>query len=102
MDLVTVTIFLLISTIAIGKGSDWFTDSLIPIARKLGVSGVSVGLILVSVAVSLPEVLVAGYGALKGHPNLSLGVALGSIICNIGLMTGISALIISNPLEELI
>src|SRR3972149_687976 len=93
MDLVTVTIFLLISTIAIGKGSDWFTDSLIPIARKLGVSGVSVGLILVSVAVSLPEVLVAGYGALKGHPNLSLGVALGSIICNIGLMTGISALV---------
>ena len=93
MDLVTVTIFLLISTIAIGKGSDWFTDSLIPIARKLGVSGVSVGLILVSVAVSLPEILVAGYGALKGHPDLSLGVALGSIICNIGLMTGISALV---------
>ena len=102
MDLVTITVFLLVSTVAIGKGSDWFTDSLIPIARKLGVSGVSVGLILVSVAVSLPEILVAGYGALKGHPDLSLGVALGSIICNIGLMTGISALIISNPLEELI
>ncbi|OGK24178.1 hypothetical protein A3A46_00510 [Candidatus Roizmanbacteria bacterium RIFCSPLOWO2_01_FULL_37_13] len=93
MDLVTITVFLLVSTVAIGKGSDWFTDSLIPIARKLGVSGVSVGLILVSVAVSLPEILVAGYGALKGHPDLSLGVALGSIICNIGLMTGISALV---------
>jgi len=93
MDLVTVTIFLIISTIAIGKGSDWFTDSLIPIARKLGVSGVSVGLILVSVAVSLPEILVAAYGALRGHPDLSLGVALGSIICNIGLMTGVSALV---------
>ncbi|OGK11456.1 hypothetical protein A2954_06295 [Candidatus Roizmanbacteria bacterium RIFCSPLOWO2_01_FULL_37_12] len=93
MDLVIITISLLIGTLAIGKGSDWFTDSLIPIARKLGVSGVSVGLILVSIAVSLPEVLVAGYGAIKGYPNLSLGVALGSIICNIGLMTGISALV---------
>ena len=93
MDLVIISIYLLISTVAIGKGSDWFTDSLIPIARKLGVSGVSVGLILVSIAVSLPEILVAAYGVLSGHPNLSLGVALGSIICNIGLMTGISALV---------
>ncbi|OGK10448.1 hypothetical protein A2767_01165 [Candidatus Roizmanbacteria bacterium RIFCSPHIGHO2_01_FULL_35_10] len=93
MDLVIIAVYLLISTVAIGKGSDWFTDSLIPVARKLGVSGVSVGLILVSIAVSLPEILVAAYGALNGYPNLSLGVALGSIICNIGLMTGISALV---------
>ncbi len=93
MDILIIAVFLLIATLVMGKGSDWFTDSLIPIARKLGVSGVSVGLILVSAAVSLPEILVVGYGALKGHPNLSLGVALGSIICNIGLMTGISALV---------
>lgn len=93
MDLIIIIAFLLIGTAAIGKGSDWFTDSLIPIARRLGVSGISVGLILVSIAVSLPEILVAAYGALQGFPNLSLGVALGSIICNIGLMTGISALV---------
>lgn len=93
MNLVIIAVFLLFATLAIGKGSDWFTDSLIPVARKLGVSGVSVGLILVSVAVSLPEILVAGYGVISGYPNLSLGVALGSIICNIGLMTGISALV---------
>ncbi|OGK14832.1 hypothetical protein A3I50_03010 [Candidatus Roizmanbacteria bacterium RIFCSPLOWO2_02_FULL_37_9] len=93
MDLVIIILFLLIGTVIIGKGTDWFTDSLIPVARKLGVSGVAVGLILVSVAVSLPEILVAGYGALQGYPNLSLGVALGSIICNIGLMTGLSALV---------
>ncbi len=93
MNLLVIGIFLLLSILAIGKGSDWFTDSLIPVARKLGVSGISVGLILVSVAVSLPEILVAMYGVIKGYPNLSLGVALGSIICNIGLMTGFSALI---------
>ena len=92
MDLVIVVIFLLLSTLAIGKGSDWFTDSLIPVARKLGVSGLTVGLILVSVAVSLPEILVAAYAVLRGYPNMSLGIVLGSIICNIGLMTGLSAL----------
>lgn len=92
MELLVVLTFLFLGILAIGKGSDWFTDSLIPIARKLGISGISVGLILVSVAVSLPEILVAIYGVIKGHPNLSLGVVLGSIICNIGLMTGFSAL----------
>lgn len=56
-------------------------------------SGVAVGLILVSIAVSLPEILVAVNAVVLGYPNLSLGVALGSIICNIGLMTGISAII---------
>lgn len=93
MDLIAVATFLVFGVVIIGKGSDWFTDSLIPVARKLGVSGVSVGLILVSAAVSLPEILVAVYGVIQGYPNLSLGVALGSIICNIGLMTGFSALI---------
>jgi cation:H+ antiporter len=77
----------------IGKGSDWLTDSLIPIARKLGVSGVAVGLILVSVAVSLPEILVAVSTTVQGYPAISLGVVLGSIICNIGLMTGLCAVI---------
>ncbi len=77
----------------IGKGSDWFTDALIPMARKLGTTTVSVGLILVSVAVSLPEVLVAIDGVLKGHAPFSYGVTLGSIICNIGLMIGFCALI---------
>lgn len=90
-----ILIFLLIglSVLAIGKGSDWLSDSLIPIAKRLGVSGVAVGLILVSVAVSLPEILVSIYTTLRGSPAMGLGVVLGSIICNIGLMTGLSALI---------
>lgn len=76
-----------------GKGSDWLTDSLIPIARRLGVSGVAAGLILVSAAVSLPEILVAVLTTVRGYPTISLGVIFGSIICNIGLMTGLCAMI---------
>lgn len=93
MDLFVIIVSLVFGVLAIGKGSDWFTDSLIPIARKLGVSGVAVGLILVSIAVSLPEILVAVNAVVLGYPSLSLGVALGSIICNIGLMTGLSAIV---------
>lgn len=93
MDFVIPLFIILLSIIAIGEGSDWLTDSLIPIARKLGITGSSVGLVLVSAAVSLPEILVAVYATIKGFPTISLGVVLGSIICNIGLMTGLSALV---------
>ena len=89
----TTILLFLIAIIAIGKGSDWLTDSLIPLARKLGITGTFVGLILVSIAVSLPEILVAIYAQLNGYTILSFGVVLGSITCNIGLMTGLSALV---------
>lgn len=85
--------YILISVILIGKGSDWFTDALIPIARRMGTSAASVGLIFVSAAVSLPEVLIAVDGVVRGHEPFSFGVTVGSIACNIALMTGLCAFI---------
>lgn len=93
MDIIYSVGLIFLSILLIGKGSDWLTDSLIPIAKRLGVSGVSVGLILVSVAVSLPEILIAIYTTLKGFSDITLGVILGSIFVNIGLMTGLSAIV---------
>lgn len=92
MIILSSLLFIIFGILAIGKGSDWLTDALVPLAKKLGISGISVGLLLVSAAVSLPEILVAVYTALQGAPLISLGVVLGSIICNIGLMIGLSAL----------
>ena len=93
MAFLTPILLTLLGILLMGKGSDWLTDSLIPIARKLGVSGVATALIIVSVAVSLPEILVAILTTVQGFPTISLGVILGSIICNIGLMTGLCAMI---------
>jgi len=86
-------ILILVSIFLIAKGSDWLTDSLVPLARKLKTSSISIALILVSAAVSLPEILVAIDTSLKGYQAISLGVIFGSIICNIGLMVGFPALI---------
>ncbi|NOS68233.1 MAG: sodium:calcium antiporter [Candidatus Peribacteraceae bacterium] len=93
MQILIPILLTILSILLMGKGSDWLTDSLIPLARKLGISGVAVGLILVSIAVSLPEILVAVLTTIQGFPAISLGVVLGSIICNIGLMTGLCAII---------
>jgi cation:H+ antiporter len=81
------------SIIIIDKGADWATDSLSGVAKKLKTTYVAVGLILVSIMVSLPEIIIAIYTTLLGHETIAMGVIIGSIICNIGLMTGISAMI---------
>lgn len=77
----------------ISKGSDWVTDSVVPMARHFGTSNLAVGLILVSVVLSLPEIIVAALLVLAGHPAVALGVTLGSVVANIGLIVGLSALI---------
>lgn len=93
MDAIIVFFSTLLSILLIAKGSDWLTDSLVPLARKLKTSNISVGLILISVVVSLPEILVALDTGLRGFQEISLGVVFGSIICNIAFMTGFPALI---------
>lgn len=95
--LMSLVLSLIVSIILISKGSDWLTDSLIPIAKKLKTTSISIGLILISVVISLPEILVAVYTSLTGYKDIGMGVVLGSIICNIGLMTGLSA--IMRPLK---
>lgn len=79
--------------VMLSKGSDWLTDSISPLARKLGTSHSAIGLIMVSILVSLPEILVAVLATYLGHPVIGIGVIFGSIICNIGLMTGLNAFI---------
>ena len=93
LTLLFVLLLLAVGIILLTKGSDWMTDSMIPVAEKLGTSYIAVASILVSVMLSIPEIFVAIYAFFKGHEGISLGVIIGSIICNIGLMTGLSALI---------
>ncbi len=82
-----------VGLIALSKGSDWLTDSIIPLAKKLGTSYSAVGILLVSILVSLPEILVALVATWLGHPVIGLGVIFGSILCNIGMMAGLNGFI---------
>jgi cation:H+ antiporter len=75
------------------KGSDWLTDSIAHLAKTLAITHSAIGLILVSALLSLPEVVVAVSSILKGYPQIGLGTILGSVIINLGLIVGISALI---------
>jgi cation:H+ antiporter len=63
------------------------------IATALGVPPIIVGLTLVSFATSAPELVVSIDAAFKGIGDISLGNVMGSNICNIGLILGLTALV---------
>jgi len=73
--------------------ADRFVDGASSIARNLRVPPMVIGLTIVSIGTSLPEMIVAAMAALDGNRDLGIGNALGSNIANIGLVLGVTALI---------
>lgn len=72
--------------------SDQFVEGAASIARKLGVSQLIIGMTIVSLGTSTPEIVVSVMAALDGAGNLAVGNALGSNIANISLVLGITLL----------
>ncbi len=63
------------------------------LARRLNVSTLVVGLTVVSLGTSAPELLVSLNAVITGHPDIAIGNVVGSNISNIGLVLGITSLI---------
>lgn len=74
-------------------GADRFVNGASQTARKLGVPPLIIGLTIVGISTSLPEVLVGTMAALNGKTQIAIGNALGSNIANIGLVLGGTALV---------
>ncbi|MFK8043620.1 calcium/sodium antiporter [Congregibacter sp.] len=73
--------------------ADFFVAGAASIAGNLGMSPVIVGLTIVSLGTSAPEILVSITAALAGSGGLAIGNAVGSNIANIGLVLGITVLV---------
>ncbi len=73
--------------------ADWFVDGTSSIARNLGVSPLLIGLTIVGLGTSAPEILVSSLASFQGNPGLAIGNAIGSNIANMGLILGVTALI---------
>ena len=74
-------------------GADWLTKGASGIARRFGVSELVIGLTIVALGTSLPELVISVSSALKGSPGISLGNVIGSNIFNGLLILGVTALI---------
>jgi len=75
-------------------GADRFVAGASATASNLGVSPLIIGLTIVGFGTSAPEMLVSGIAAWYGNPGISVGNAIGSNITNIGLVLGVTALVV--------
>ncbi|MGN1329827.1 MAG: calcium/sodium antiporter [Clostridia bacterium] len=90
-------ILIIIGFIFLIKGSDFLIDGAENIARKLKISEFVIGLTLVAIGTSLPELIVSIESVTKGHDNLLIGNILGSCIYNVLLILGI--IIVIKPIK---
>lgn len=74
--------------------ADRFVEGAAAAAQNLGISPLVIGITIIGFGTSAPEILISVFSVLDNTPDLAIGNALGSNIANIGLILGITALII--------
>ncbi len=86
-------LLIIIGFIFLIKGADFLVMAASNIAKRFGLSEMLIGLTIVAIGTSLPEVFVTIISASLGHSDLIIGNAIGSCICNFLLVIGITSLI---------
>jgi cation:H+ antiporter len=93
-------VLFIIGFILLVKGADWLVSSASIIARKFGVSDLVVGLTIVSMGTSLPELTVNIMASFAGNADIAIGNVFGSNIANILLILGISSIVANLPVQR--
>ena len=84
----------------LGKGADWLVHEAVILSSRWGLSKAVIGATIVSIGTTTPEAAVSVLSAQQGEPGLALGNAVGSIICDTGLILGLAALIAPLPFDR--
>ena len=87
--IITILLFLL-GIVLIVKGGDWFVDAATWMAAASGLPQFLIGATVVSMATTLPEIIVSTMAAAAGSTDLAIGNAIGSVTANTGLIMAIS------------
>ncbi|AOT72776.1 calcium/sodium antiporter [Geosporobacter ferrireducens] len=93
MGNIIVFVMFFLGLIIIIKGGDLFVESAIWMAIVTGIPTIIIGATLVSLATTLPEFFVSTIASAKGYTEMAIGNAIGSTICNMGLILGTCAII---------
>lgn len=91
---------LIVGFMALVWSADKFLSGAASTAQNLGISKIVIGLTIVSIGTSAPEIFVAFSASLAGNPLLGIGNAVGSNIANIGLVLGVTALVAPLPFSK--
>ena len=94
MEIVIQVALLAIGFLMLVKGADWFVDGASGIATKFKIPQLVIGLTIVALGTSLPELFTSVVAAHRGKADIAIGNIVGSNIFNILFVVGTSALII--------
>lgn len=86
-------VYFVVGIVLVILGADWLTKGASDLARRLKMSELMIGLTIVAVGTSLPELVISVSSALSGNSGISLGNVLGSNIFNGMLILGVTAMI---------
>lgn len=100
MDVVLAIILFVVGLLLIIKGGDWFVDAASWIAEKFGIPTFIIGATIVSIATTLPELLVSVIAAAGGSSEMAIGNAVGSVTANTGLIMGISMICLPTAINR--
>lgn len=84
--------------VALSKGADVFVESSVAIAERMRIPKLVIGIVLVSLATTAPELSVSLFSAIQGKPEMALGNAIGSVICNCGLALALCGALSLKPI----
>lgn len=90
-------ILILLGFLLLVKGADFLVEGASNIAHKFHIPEIVIGLTIVSIGTSLPELVVSVNSAIQGHSDIAIGNVVGSNISNLMLILGMCAVI--RPLE---
>ena len=99
-DVVWALALLLVGFVALIKGADWFVDGASGVAAKLRIPALVIGLTIVAFGTSAPELATSIISASQQSVGIAIGNILGSNICNILLILGLSASIAVLPIQK--
>ena len=93
-------LLLLLGLVVLIKGADFLVEGASVVAKRFGISGLVIGLTVVSFGTSMPELLVSLTSGLKNNPDLAIANVIGSNIANVLLVLGIAAIVRPLPVRN--
>ena len=92
-DIVFTTIFFVLSLALLFLSAKFVVDSATELSFYLELPPIIVGLFIISIGTTLPELTFGSRAAMKGHPDMALGNSIGSVVVNSTLILGIVSII---------
>lgn len=83
-----------VGLVVLAWSADRFVEGASAVARYLGMAPLLIGMVVIGFGTSAPELVVSALAAADGSPQLALGNALGSNTANIGLILGVTAILV--------